>query len=238
VPLPNLEEFCRSVDAIPTDLCVVLPGGAEICAALSTLPPSLYEHARSLLAQASGALAPLTPIFDIIEAIVAIKDCVTAIPDALGPPPDPSKLTDCVPELVRRIEKLLSLLPPASVLLMIVQLLDVLIAIFDGMISELQSVVRLLNRIAAAKLVAGNVPQLLAPINCGEQSAATTMDNLSRAIASIRAVIELVNLFCDLAGLRHVPEIGSEVPGDPGAAIDHIAALIDPLRDFRDSIPV
>src|SRR5688572_26832363 len=99
MPLPPLETLCDVLAGYPNEPTIRLPGGAELRAQLAGLPPSLFEIAKSLLGQANSALAPLTPIFDIIETINALHNCVKAIPDALGPPPDPSKLAGCLPEL-------------------------------------------------------------------------------------------------------------------------------------------
>lgn len=236
--LPALDTLCKAIDGFPDDLCVVLPGGANVCAQLEALPPSLYQMAKGALGQANAALAPLTPIFDIIETLVAIQKCMTALVDALGPPPDPSKIADCLPELAKRIEKLIALLPPASVLLMIVQLIDVIIGILRGSISELQAVARLIDRISRAQFLAGRVPGLLAAIDCGQQSAATQMSNIERAIASINPIIELINGIGSIAGLEPIPLFQGGIPTSPEPAIEALEGLVDVLSAFRDTIPV
>lgn len=237
--LPAIDGLCKALDEFPElGLCVTMPGGATLCPQVEGLPPSLYQLARSALGQANAALAPLTPLFDIIETLVAIKDCVTAIPDALGPPPDPSKLAACVPNLIEKIEKVIALLPPASVLLTIAQLLDVIIAILQGCIDELRAVLRLLDRISRARLLAGRVPGLLSIIDCGQQSAEAQMSNIERAMASINPIIELINVIGSLAGLKPIPTFEGGLGDDPDVAIDTLQGLVDVLRVFRDSIPL
>lgn len=237
--LPAIDELCRAIDRFPeSNFCITFPGGAEVCALSEKLPPSLYSMARGALAQANAALVPLTPLFDVIEAIAAIQKCLTAFVDALGPPPDPSKVADCIPNLAKRIEKLLALLPPASVLLMVVQLLDVLIGILEGTILELNAVQLLLERISRAQLLSSQVPSLLAVIDCGQQSAAASMDNVARAFASINPIISVINAVGGLAGLEPIPPFeGLSVEG-PEQAIDALRAVVDVLRTLRSSIPV
>jgi len=60
------------------------------------------------------ALTPLVPIFNIIDTVVAIFNCVKAIPDMIGPPPDPTVLAACLPDLAEKVNKLLALIPQLS----------------------------------------------------------------------------------------------------------------------------
>lgn len=237
--LPAIDTLCKALDEFPElGLCVTMPGGASICPQVEGLPPSLMALARSALGQVNAAMAPLTPLFDIIETLVAIKDCVTAIPDALGPPPDPSKLAECVPNLLEKIEKVIALLPPASVLLMIAQLLDVLIAVLQGCVDELLAVARLIDRVTRAQELSGRVPGLLAIIDCGTATRDAQMSNIERAIASINPMIDLINTFTQLAGLPEVPSFEGGLPGDPEEAIGVLQGLVDGMRVFRDGIPL
>ena len=80
MPLPDLREFCIDVDVVPGEVCITFPGGAELCATIPDLvPPQPDKLIRALFAQVNAALQPLTPIFNIIDAVVAIFECVKAI---------------------------------------------------------------------------------------------------------------------------------------------------------------
>ena len=93
--------ICLEIPEIPDPFAITLPGGVTI------------EQIN--LAQAiQPALTPLVPFFDVIDAIVAVFNCVKAIPDTLGPPPDPTALAVCIPELGEKVAKLLRLLPQLS----------------------------------------------------------------------------------------------------------------------------
>jgi len=236
--LPSLVTLCQPLPGTPPELCVTLPGGAEICAQPGVLPPSLFGYAKNALAQASSALTPLVPIFNIIEAISAVLQCVKAVPDALGPPPDPSGIIACIPNLVEKVEKLIALLPPVSVLLTIVQMLDVIIAIIDGSIEELQAVERLIQRIAAAEAMSAQVPGLLSMIECANASRDSSMENIERAFGSINPIIELINTLCSMAGLPAVPLFSGSLPADPLPAIEVLGGISDVLHAIRDAVPV
>ena len=233
--LPEIDELCRVIDSFPDDLCIVFPGGAELCAQLDSLPPSLYQSAIGMLGQANAALAPLQPIFSIIEAIVALVECVQAIPDALGPPPDPSGLIDCVPNLVEKLQALLKLLPQLSLPIMIKGFIDTIAAALGGAIGELEAILAMLERITTAKSIPN--PALLAAIDCEEQSVAVELDNLRRSFGAVNSIIELINALGSAIGLPEIPTIGA-IGDELEPVIDALRDIVDLLGDISDAIPL
>jgi hypothetical protein len=167
MPIPNLSTLCINVQTA-NKLCITFPGGAEICAhvGLETGDPSTIL--RGLLAQVNAALIPLQPIFNIIDVVKAVGDCIGAIKDAFGPPPDPSGIAKCIPELLKRLAKLLKLLPQYSVPLMVKQLLTALVIFLQAVKLELQSIILQQARILKAATAAnkpGNA-SLLSVVDC------------------------------------------------------------------------
>jgi phage-related protein len=234
--LPAIETLCDAIPSGRFDLCVTFPGGATVCSYTEGFPPSLLNLVRSLLGQANSAMAPLSPIFDIIGAIAAVLECIQAIPDSLGPPPDPSKLAECIPNLVEKVEKLLLLLPQLSVPLMVVGLLDTLILMLDAAIAELNSVIGLLARISRARAV--NAPGLLSIIDCGERTVTAQLSNIEGLFASINPLITIINTLGGLAGLAEIPSFDGGLGEDPSAAIAPLETIRDSLAGIRDAIPV
>jgi len=235
--LPEIDELCDLLDLMGQDLCLVFPGGAQMCTFFETFPPSLLALARSLLGQASAGLAPLQPIFDIIETIIAIVNCIEAIPDTIGPPPDPDALAACIPNLLAKMQKLLALLPQVSLPLLIVGLIDVIIQMIDGVIRELRAIIDLLNRIASTKGIGNSLLQGI--IDCAEGSASSGLSNLERLFNSINSMVELLNKLSEAAGLDlDIPSFEGGLGDDPEKAIEELEKALDQLRALRDSIPV
>jgi hypothetical protein len=235
--IPEVEELCSLLDTFDGDLCLVFPGGAEVCSFFETFPPSLLGITRSLLAQASAGLAPLQPIFDIIETIVAVVDCLQAIPDTIGPPPNPDALRACIPNLLAKIERLLALLPQLSLPLLVVGLLDTIIRMIDGVIHELHAIVDLLERIVTTKGIGNNFLQGI--IDCAEGSVASSLSNLERLFNAINSIAELLNKLAQAAKLDfEIPSFAGGLGDDPAAAIAQLEAVTDQLRALRDSIPI
>lgn len=233
----DLAALCVPIAEAPADLCITFPGGFEVCAQSSEIPPSLLGYAKLALGAANSAMAPLGPIFTIIETITAIQKCLTAIPGILGPPPDPSKLLAALEDLAEKAAKLLKLLPQLSVPLMVVQLIDVIIAIIDGASSELAALARMLVRIQQAELAAATAPDLLQMAICARTSFDVQMTNLERSFASINPHVQMINSLGSLAGLKPLPEFDS-LPSDPSQAAATLQAAADALRVVRSAIPI
>ena len=126
--LPPIGTFCVALTA-PVPLCITMPGGARICATVqSGIVPTPDEMANAVLGQLSPAMAPLTPFFDVLNVLIALVDCMKAVEQCLGPPPNPTKLVQCFPKLEAAIAKLLGIVPQLSVPIMIGEALDALIA--------------------------------------------------------------------------------------------------------------
>ena len=242
MPLVDPCTISAEIIAGPSGLCVVFPGGNKICAQLpATLsPPSGLQLGKQLVAQANAALAPLAPVFTIIETILAIKKFADAIPDSLGPPPDPSVLVEALDNLTKQVDKILQLVPQLSIPLMIVGLLDVVIQVLEGSIHELEALNRQLARIDAAESMVGEVPALQCIIDAASLNVQTQFTALQAALGGMSTFIELINSFGKIVGLPEIPINVSEDmdPEDMDAGIQALEAIVKVLSDIRDSIPV
>lgn len=240
MPLPDLSVACIEIKVGKQDLCVTFPGGAEMCVQMPSVSvPDPSELSKQLMAQANAALAPLMPVFNIIDTVIALFNCVKAIPDALGPPPDPSKLAKCLPDVAKKVSKLLKLIPQLSVPLMIVGLIDVLLAFLEGIRGQLKAVIAAQVRIAAAATRAaelGNV-QLSTIVDCANANIDAQMKNLGESAAPVNRLIGVINLFVELAGLPKLPDL-SNLGNDAQAALGVLDPLVDQLKAARSAIPV
>lgn len=92
-----------------------------------TLPGGIEVADVNLMKQIQPFLTPLVPFFDVIDTLVAVFNCVHAIPDALGPPPDPTVLATCLPDLAKKLNKLLNMLPMVALPRLVFRLLTLAI---------------------------------------------------------------------------------------------------------------
>lgn len=223
MPIP----ICVHIEEIEDPFQLTLPGGVAI------------EHIN-LVEIIQPALTPLVPMFNIIDTIVAVFNCVKAIPDTLGPPPDPTALAECLPELAEKVSKLLALLPQLSLPLLIVRLIDLVIATLrearDALLhlqEQAQQLTRLVDR--AKEL---DDAGLMAIAQCAEANIAQEAANVGKSLAALGKLFGLINLFMGMVGGPSVPDLSS-LSGRPlDDVLPPIDALVKALQTARQAVPL
>jgi len=239
MPLPDLETLCVELTVTPQQLSVTFPGGATLASELPNLGiPDPLQLAKQLMAQANAALAPLAPVFNLIDVALALFNAVKAIPDAISHL-DPSKITDALPELAEKAGKLLPLVPQLSVPLMIVGLIDTLLAFLGGLAGQLRALINQQVRIQAAENRAAELgnAQLQTVVDCSKHHVAAQLQSLSESVAPVNRLIALVNVFSRLAGLGPLPDF-SGLGSDAAAALQPLEDTVQALQQIRAAIPV
>jgi len=218
---------CVKIGPIPEATRLVLPGG-----------PTLVHQDLATVAQ--PALAPLMPLFDVIDAVVTAIGVVQAIPDALGPPPDPTALISMMPQLVEKLEKLLALVPQVSVPMTVVGLLDGVITAIEQARRQLVALMVQVARIGAAEARAAELgdQDLTRLVGCARDSLAQEAANVGRALGPVGGVLGILRILLALIGGPEVPDLSS-LDGLPlDGAIAALDQLIAALRAVRQAIPL
>jgi hypothetical protein len=235
-----IEIQCPTIDANSQGICIRMPGGGKLSVMTPVSNPSQLEIVKPLLAQVNAGLAPLIPVFNIIDAVLQLKNVVEAIPKALtSVPPKPQAIVDEIEELVKKTAKLAELIPQVSTPLMILDIVDTLIATMNGVLTELETIALQQARIAAAKDKAnssGNTA-LQAIVDCATGVSNTQMVSLGEGLAPLNTLIGVLNLFLELIGLPTLPNL-AELSEDSLEAIDQIRSVIEVLEFVRGKIPI
>ncbi|RTL27579.1 MAG: hypothetical protein EKK55_05965 [Rhodocyclaceae bacterium] len=232
--------FCTPVLSFDTP-CVTLPGGIEICAQQIELgDPSAIL--RSFLSQINTALAPLGPIFLIIEVVITIKDVIEAVPKLIGPPPDPEKFFKALAKLIELIGELVGIAPQLSVPKMVKQIIAVILLTCQAVKLDLTALVRQLVRVlnAATKGARpGNNLLDLAAL-CAQGVFDATLANLTASLQPVNQLIGIVNLLLDLAQVPKEARIPSfdSLGEDAEAALSVMDTTINILQTVYDAIPL
>jgi hypothetical protein len=219
--------ICIEIPEIPDPFQLTLPGGVTI------------EHIN-LMQIIQPALTPLVPLFDIIDTIVAVFNCVKAIPDSLGPPPDPTALAACLPDLAEKVSKLLKLIPQLSLPLLIVRLIDLVIDTLRQARSELMHLQQQVQQILGVIDRATNLDDagLMAIAQCAQANVAQEAANVGKSLAALGKLIGLINLFLGMVGGPEIPDL-SNLAGRPlDDVIPPIDAIIEALQTARSAVPV
>lgn len=215
-------EICVAIDVAPDELCIALPGGANVCATVGFEKGDPALILRAFLGSINTALAPLTPVFNIIDVVFAVKECIDAVPKLLTEGPGP--LLQCIPGLAEKLQKLVALLPPASVPLLIRSIIQALIVFLQGLKVDIVAMAASLERILNASLRGtelGNL-RLQAVADCALNNWDVQLVNLNASAAPMNRLMGLLNVFLELVGL---PCIRIPLGTLPAAAADALAII-------------
>lgn len=214
-----------------------LPGGAALSVMVPDINPSDLAITKNLLAQGNAALAPLLPVFNIIDALLAVKDFAEAVPGLLT---DPSALVSAIESLIEKIAKLAQLVPQLSVPFLVVDMIDVAITALNGFVTQLEIVVQQELRIAAAVVKANTAPvnaALLEVTVCADSINAATKQGISEGLGPLNTLFGLLSIFLGLIGQPPIPDV-AELGDDTAEAIASLRAVVDLLQGIRDAIPL
>jgi hypothetical protein len=233
---------CERIPEFPDPLEVVLPGGVTISQVISAIKsvPNSADMGINLMQQLQPAMAPLVPVFNIIDTVVAVFNCIKAIPDTIGPPPDPTALAQTIPDLAQKVSKLLKLVPQLSVPLMVKGLLDVLISTLVGVRTQIlalqQQMISVTNAMdRAAELEDAGLAAIAA---CAQANVEQQARNIGQSLGALGKLIGLINLFMGMIGGPEVPDL-SDLAGKPlDEVIEPLDAFVTTLENIRDAIPV
>ena len=219
--------ICLEIPEIPDPLSITLPGGVTM-------------QQINLMQAIQPALTPLMPLFDIIDTVVAVFNCVKAIPDSLGPPPDPTALAACIPELAEKVAKLLRLIPQLSLPYTIIGIIDLVIDTLRQARSQLMNLQQQMQQILGAIDRATELEDagLMAITSCAQANVAQEAANVGKSLASLGKLIGILNIFLGIVGGPEVPDL-SNLAGRPlDDVIPPIDAIIEALQTVRSAVPV
>lgn len=218
--------ICLEIPEFPDPFAITLPGGIEI-------------EDINLMKIIQPALTPLVPFFDMIDTIVAIYNCVKAIPDALGPPPDPTVFATCLPDLAKALNKLLNMLPQVALPRLIRRCLTLAIETLRTVRSQLMhlqaQMLQILGMIDRAKNL--DDAGLMAICQCAQANVAQEAANVGKSLAALGKLLGLINLFMGIIGGPQVPDL-SNLAGRPlDETLPPIDDLIKALVAARTAVP-
>jgi hypothetical protein len=220
------DTICTAIPDVGDPFALSLPGGLEI-------------EDYNLMKAIQPLLAPLVPLFDIIDTVVAIYNCVKAIPDCFGPPPDPSGLVHCLPTLADKIMKLLKLVPQLSLPITIASLVDLVIAALREVKTKLQNLVDQLGQIERSIEHGRNLNDagLTAILACAQGNVEQEARNMGKQLASLGKLLAIISMFMEMVGGPAVPNL-TDLDGIPlKQVLAPIDALVSVLMTVREAIP-
>lgn len=224
---------CVSVN-IPGKVGIIFPGGIELQAAMqSVTPPTSYEVAMSILGQLNTALAPLQPIFIILDVILAIINFLKVVAGLKL-----NEIREALKELIVAIAKLLALLPQFSLALLILGAIDTLLTFMRGLVEVLQTWAAAQLRLNAAPR--GQYAKLDQVLTCASAYFDSQVQAMSGNLGIVKYLIGLINGFMDVIGLGSygIPDVLNINSNALQEQVDVLDAAVDFLFELRGYIPV
>jgi hypothetical protein len=188
-----------------------------------------------------AALAPLAPFFRVLDVVMQIFNCIKAIPDAFGLPPDPSGLFTCVPELAKKIAELLELLPILTIPVMVKRLIGLVLRTLAKVRDRLQALQEEMTRIEAAIDHGKDINDagLLALGQCAKANCAQEADNLMKSLVGVGRLLMIIQFFMSFVpGAPQIPDLTS-LTGQPlETVIEPLDGIVEVLQIAYNAIPL
>lgn len=222
-------QVCIQIPETPDPLELVLPGGISL--QHTNLEPLLQP-----------AVAPLGPVFKLIDSVTAVAGALKSVQEALTTaPPDFGGAAKALGRLATIPPTLARLAPPLAVPVMLVGLVDIAIRALYQVRSEVLQLEQQMVGLATVEDTAHRLQdtRLLAIFDCCKSNVEQEAANLAKGMASIGHVLGLISLLGKLAALDlEVPNL-SECHGRP---LDQLVAPLDGvlavLGTLRKAIPL
>lgn len=244
--IPDQGELCSPIADVLDELyalVVELPAGVALAPQfVAGAIPTASEAISKLLGQLFSSLTPLVPIFKIIECVLAVFECIKAIPQAILTL-NPQKLIEAVAKLAKCIDFLIKLIPQLSVPVMIKTIIDVLVVGLQAIKEQLQNLQEVQVDLDLKALIVDslmeNFPvgasELQQSLDCALYNFDLEQQATQRSMCPFNTLLKLLTLFLDLLGL---PAIGPfDISGELQPAIDAVDAAIQVLAGLKQSIP-
>lgn len=205
-----------------------------------TLPGGVTMQQQDLLKVIQPALTPLMPVFNILDAVLAVFNTVKAIPESLGPPPDPTKLVSAVVDMTRKVSRLLRLVPQLSLPYTIIGVVDLVLDTLAQLRDQLVFLQHAAERLAALTQRAAelNDAGLVAVATCARANIEQEAANLAKGLGAVNTLLGILGLLLSMIGGPRVPD-ASALAGKPLTdALKPLDDLVRTLQQLRAAIPV
>ena len=238
------DDFCIPMPEIPEIDDICFPGGFCLSYVWDGIAkiPTAADMSTDFFSQIGPAMAPMKPFFDMLDTVLQIFKCVSAIPKSIMTL-NPGELLDCFPALAKLIDQLLKLIPQLSIPKMIKAILHNLAKLLRSIASELTYIQFQLQRIAdgidrAAQL---NDVKMNGFLVCAQKDLDDSVLSTAEALKGIGRIILLVNIFIGLIGAEPIPCFGSLISDNVAdgfdVVIDLLTGLAKVLETMANAIP-
>lgn len=244
--LPN-EVLCKGLDLdleVTANLSITLPGAAELSAFLNPGDvPILSDLCSGLIGQVNASLTPLVPIFRLLDVALCLFKVVEAIPDTIGPPPDPTAIIKEIVACAQKVSFLLELIPQISVCVFIKGIITLILCALESLRDSLANLVQLQVDISAADARIAELEGLgldasfaIDGLDCAKANLDAEIAGATSGNEALNRLIGLLNVFMSLAGLEPIPTL-DDIDASAGIDLEVLDVPIEALELVLKVLP-
>lgn len=199
------------------------------------LIPNPGDVAGDIIGKVNAALVPFTPIFDVLDILLALPPLLDAIASI-----NPAKILKALAKFLEKLQKLKKHIPQLKIPKLVKQLIGVIILALMGIRNDLEAIIAAQSRIdlSAQRAFALGAGDLTAALECAQVNLDFQMAVIQNNAAPLNRLIGFINVFCQIVGLPELPGLNFE-PGSKAAdCLAPLDDLIDQLKKAQDAIPL
>jgi hypothetical protein len=187
--------ICLLLSNPPVIPSLFVPPLGELQAARQSLYdlPDLSQNIMRLQDLAALAVAPLRRMLEMVEVILAIKNCLQAVLDSLLPP-SPGPLLECFKGLIQAIARLASYFPPFTYVKTALSIMAFAIAVIDEVVAlfvQLDIRITEYKEVATAAVSLGDL-ELATMADCATGETTPLIINAMDLLITITPLISLM----------------------------------------------
>lgn len=214
----------------PTPLKITLPmGELHALSDLSKGIPNDCSMTFNLMLQLAPFLASITCLLRILKVLKPLTDIVTGLTKV--PPQPPASAIQDLASAVIEVAPCFAM--PAAVVPFAKDIICFIRAVLACLLTQLKSVRDMLSGLQLRIEAAAGNDDLLATLQCAQNNAQASVDNLTQAIEPIGAIISLASPILQMAGM---PSLSLQTPGASPQDLQALNALVDTLQGVVDAI--
>lgn len=139
---------CINLGNLPAKLDITMPGMGVLQLINDKIDgiPRPSEYVLKGLNALMPAMAPIYTIIKVLDVIVALTNCIKAIPMAIVTL-NPSKIFECVEKLIEAFAALVPMIPPLAYVRMIVDIVVAIRTLVDDLLNVLVEIDKEISRI-------------------------------------------------------------------------------------------
>ncbi|WP_028066670.1 hypothetical protein [Solirubrobacter soli] len=212
----------------PTPLKIQLPTGGHLQAFndISKGIPNDCSMTFNLMLQVAPLLASMDCMLKMLKLLDKVVSLVT------NPPPTPGAIKDVV-DAAAEIAPCFLIPTPLGILPFVCDILNLIRSVLHCLLAQLTSVRDLMQGLTLRLEAATGNDDLLKTLQCAQENAQASANNLSQAIEPVTVLLGLVSPLLKLAQL---PDLQLSTPGGPPESVEALSALITTLQGVVDVI--